>query len=240
MTGNHLPCVLVVEDEPAISAMLTQGLRFLGFTVIAAATGRAALTATAERSPGVILLDVGLPDLDGIEVCRRLREMGLRVPVLFLTARSSVEDKVHALTLGGDDYVTKPFELDEVAARIRALLRRCAEPGARTPRSLRVGWVEFDRDTREVTRHGRPVRLSATELALLRYLLDNAGLVVRKAAILSAVWNQASEGATGAGVVETCVYTLRRKLGDTDQSLIRTVRGVGYLVCQEPSGDLGP
>ncbi|MEY9841171.1 response regulator transcription factor [Streptacidiphilus sp. EB103A] len=231
-----MPRVLVVEDDPAISSMLTLALRFLDYTVIEAATGREALHA-ARRSPDVILLDVGLPDFDGFEVCRRLRAAGIRVPVLFLTAKNSVEDKVHALTLGGDDYVTKPFDLNEVAARIRALLRRCGEPRAESARSLRVGWVVLDLDTLEVTRHGRPVRLSATELALLRYLLDNAGRVVPRAAILKSVWNHDSQ--SESGVVETCIYSLRRKLGDIDQSLIRTVRGAGYLVRESPPEDLG-
>jgi two-component system OmpR family response regulator len=230
--------VLVVEDEPAISSMLTMAMRFLGFTVSEAATGEEAFDVINERSPDVILLDVVLPDRDGFEVCRTLRTAGFRMPVLFLTARDSVEDKVRALEIGGDDYVTKPFDLNEVAARIRALLRRSRESRDWTAGSLRAGWVELNRDTHEVTRRGQPVRLSATEFTLLRFLLENSGRVISKAAILDSVWNYNFQGESG--VVETYIYNLRRKLGDANQSLISTVRGVGYLVHESPvDSDIG-
>jgi two-component system, OmpR family, response regulator len=230
--------VLVVEDEPAISSMLTMAMRFLGFTVSEATSGKEAFDVINERSPDVILLDVVLPDRDGIEVCRTLRTAGFRMPVLFLTARDSVEDKVRALEIGGDDYVTKPFDLNEVAARIQALLRRSRESRDWTAGSLRAGWVELNRDTHEVTRHGQPVRLSATEFTLLRFLLENSGRVISKAAILDSVWNYDFQGESG--VVETYIYNLRRKLGDANQSLISTVRGAGYLVHESPvDSDIG-
>jgi len=224
--GNR-PSVLIVEDEPGISSMLSVGLRFLGFETLTAVTGKEGLDEAERRRPDVILLDVMLPDLDGFEVCAKLRESGIFSPVLFLTARDSVEDKIRGLAIGGDDYVTKPFDLNEVVARIQALLRRSGCPGG-SGRRLRAGWVEVDRDTREVWRHGRPVQLSATEFSLLAYLLENAGQVVSKARILDAVWGYDFQGESG--VVETYVYYLRRKLGDTEQKLIRTVRGAGYLV----------
>ena len=220
--------ILVVEDEPEIASMLTMALRFLGFTAVAAPTGHEALASAAAHTPDVILLDVVLPDLDGFEVCRQLRAAGSRAPVLFLTARDGVEDKVHALDLGGDDYVTKPFDLNEVAARIRALLRRGTEQPAAVSRSLRAGWVQLNQDTHEVLRHGQPVRLSATEFALLRHLLTHTGRVVSKAEILDSIWNYDFQGESG--IVETYIYNLRRKLDDSSQALIRTVRGAGYLV----------
>lgn len=230
-----MPCVLVVEDESAISSMLTMALRFLGFTAVTAENGERGLDAVARHSPDVILLDVVLPDLSGFEVCRRLRAAGCRAPVLFLTARDSIEDKVQALGLGGDDYVTKPFDLNEIAARIQALLRRSIHPSASAAGTLRAGWVELNRDTHAVTRHGQAVQLSATEFTLLRFLLENSGRVLSKAAILDSVWQYDFQGESG--VVETYIYNLRRKLGDTGPSLIRTVRGAGYLLSQTPLGD---
>ncbi|MEY9841116.1 response regulator transcription factor [Streptacidiphilus sp. EB103A] len=231
------PRVLVVEDEADIAAPLTMALRFLGLDAVTAESGREALASVAARTPDVILLDVALPDLDGFEVCRRLREAGAGVPVLFLTARDAVEDKIQGLTLGGDDYVTKPFDLNEVAARIQALLRRGREPRLSADRRLRAGWVELNPETHEVCRHGQPVELATTEFALLRYLLENTGRVISKAEILQEVWGYDFQGESR--VVDTYVYYLRRKLGDTEQSLIRTVRGAGYLVAGSPAGHPG-
>jgi two-component system OmpR family response regulator len=212
------------------------GLRFLGFETFTAASGAEACVNLPGQAPDVVLLDVMLPDMDGFEVCRRLREAGLETPVLFLSGRDSLEDKIHGLAMGGDDYVTKPFDLNEVVARIHALLRRAGKghghnqgQGRQTSsRRLRTAWVELDRDTREVWRHGQPVQLSATEFALLRYLMENAGQVISKAQILDSVWSYDFQGESG--IVETYVYYLRRKLGDTEQTLIRTVRGAGYLL----------
>ena len=222
------PTVLIVKDEPRASSTLSVGLRFLGLETRIAASGKEALDDAFTRRPDVIVLDVVLPDLDGFEVCTRLREAGVCTPVLFLTARDSTEDKIRGLAVGGDDYVTKPFDLSEVAARIHALLRRSACPRPGSSRRLRAAWVELDRDTREVWRHGCPVRLSATEFALLEYLMEHRRQVISKAQILDAVWAYGFQGESG--VVETYVYYLRRKLGDTDHALIRTVRGSGYLL----------
>ncbi|MFJ6725197.1 MULTISPECIES: response regulator transcription factor [unclassified Streptomyces] len=222
--------VLVVEDESSIASMLTMALQFLGFEVVTAARGSEALERAATHGPDVILLDVLLPDMDGFEVCRRLREAGVSAPVLFVTARDAVEDKVRGLELA-DDYVTKPFDLNEVVARIRAVMRRGRELPA-NGRRLKAGWVELDQDTREVWQHGRPVQLSSTEFALLRYLLENADQVLSKAQMLDNVWSYDFQGESG--IVETYIYYLRRKLGDTDQTLIHTVRGAGYLVRSSP------
>ena len=238
------PSVLVVEDDAGISAPLVTALGFLGFDAHTVATGTEALAAVRDRRPDAVLLDLVLPDLDGAEVCRLLRATGNNTPVLFLSARHSVADKCRALAMGGDDYVTKPFDLTEVSARIRALIRRSRGtvpvqdfrdfrydvPAA--PRRLRAGGVELDVDTREAWRHGQPVRLSATEFALLKVLMENAGRVISKGDILDSVWKYDFQGESG--VVETYVYYLRRKLGDSGQSLIRTVRGAGYLVNTDP------
>ncbi|GGS12978.1 putative DNA-binding response regulator PhoP [Streptomyces humidus] len=225
--------VLVVEDEASIASMLTMALQFLGFEVVTAARGDEALALAISRAPDVVLLDVVLPDMDGFEVCHGLRGAGVNVPVLFVTARDAVEDKVRGLELA-DDYVTKPFDLNEVVARIRAVMRRGRELTPANGRRLRAGWVELDQDTREVWRHGQPVQLSSTEFALLRYLLENADHVISRAQMLDNVWSYDFRGESG--IVETYIYYLRRKLGDTDQTLIHTVRGAGYLVRSAPPG----
>ncbi|WP_460062292.1 response regulator transcription factor [Streptomyces sp. YKOK-I1] len=227
--------VLVVEDESSIASMLTMALQFLGFEVVTADRGSKALALATSRAPDVVLLDVVLPDMDGFEVCRGLRGAGVNAPVLFVTARDAVADKVRGLELA-DDYVTKPFDLNEVVARIRAVMRRGRELTPANGRRLRAGWVELDQDTREVWRHGRPVQLSSTEFALLRYLLENADQVISKAQMLDNVWSYDFRGESG--IVETYIYYLRRKLGDTDQTLIHTVRGAGYLVRSAPPGHL--
>ncbi|KUN95720.1 two-component system response regulator [Streptomyces caeruleatus] len=217
--------------------MLQTALDFLGFDVFTVATGAEAISAVQRRRPDAVLLNTQLPDLDGTEVCRRLRADGDNTPVLFLSARHAVEDKCRALAMGGDDYVTKPFDIAEVSARIRALIRRSQVTGharrvghtAPAPsRRLHVAGVELDMGTREAWRHGQPVKLSATEFALLKVLMENAGQVISKGRILDSVWKYDFHGESG--VVETYVYYLRRKLGDPDQSLIRTVRGAGYMV----------
>ncbi|MDC0771516.1 response regulator transcription factor [Streptomyces sp. HD] len=224
--------VLVVEDESSIASMLTMALQFLGFEVVTADRGAEALAQAAQRAPDVILLDVVLPDMDGFDVCRRLREAGVSAPVLFVTARDAVRDKVRGLELA-DDYVTKPFDLSEVVARIRAVMRRGRELTPSSGPRLRAGWVELDQNTREVWQHGRPVQLSSTEFALLRFLLENADHVISKAQMLDNVWSYDFQGESA--IVETYIYYLRRKLGDTEQRLIRTVRGAGYLLRTTPS-----
>ncbi|WP_416968091.1 response regulator transcription factor [Streptomyces sp. 4F14] len=220
------PCVLV--SRGADSAALVTALRFLGLDAHAVGTAAETVGELRRRDPDVVLLDTDLPDLSGFEVCRRLREAGVDTPVLFLSARRAVEDKCHALAMGGDDYVTAPADLTELSARIRALIRR-SRRGVPAAGRLRAAGLELDVRSREVWLHGRTVALSATEFALLRLLMDNAGRVISKGEILDVVWNYGFEGESG--VVETYVYTLRRKLDDSCRSLIRTVRGAGYMVC---------
>ena len=229
LTATPAARVLVTDDEDNIRFLLDAALRHFGFDVVLAANGREALGAVADDKPDLIVLDVMLPDLDGFEVCRRLRADGVRVPVLFLTARDGTEEKVRGLTLGGDDYVTKPFSLEEVVARVRAILRRA---NGEAPSSvLRFGDLEMDEDAHVVRRRGVAVDLSPTEYKLLRYLLINAGRVVTRAQILDHVWEYDFGGE--ATVVETYVSYLRKKLDPLGEPLIKTVRGVGYALRQD-------
>lgn len=224
MPGERL---LLVDDEDNLRSMLEAALRHNGFEVESAASGREALAAAASAAPDLIVLDVMLPDLDGFEVCRRLRAEGTRTPVLFLTARDATEDKVRGLTLGGDDYLVKPFSLDELVARVQAVLRRAGLVKS-DDTVLRCADLELDDDAHRVTRDGEGVSLSPTEYKLLRYLLVNQGRVLSKAQILDHVW-QYDFGGDG-GVVETYIGYLRRKLDTTDPRLIHTIRGVGYTL----------
>ncbi len=217
--------VLVVDDEASIVDAVATSLRYEGFEVDEASTGRAALTAAQDRAPDLIVLDVMLPDLDGLEVTRRLRGDGVTVPILFLTARDAVEDKVVGLTLGGDDYVTKPFSLAEVVARVRAILRRAGVDAA-TDGRLRFADVEMDEESHEVWRAGVPVQLTATEFSLLRFFLLNPRRVLSKAQILDYVWHYDFGG--DPNVVETYVSYLRKKLDALGPPLIQTIRLVGY------------
>jgi two-component system OmpR family response regulator len=222
--------ILVVDDEPSIVDAVATTLRYEGFEVREAMSGRSALAAAQEAPPDLIVLDIMLPDLDGVEVTRRLRADGIRVPVLFLTARDSVEDKVAGLTVGGDDYVTKPFSLAEVVARTRAILRRTqGEPDSSS--QLRFADVVLDEDTHEVWRAGTPVRLTATEFSLLRFFLINPRRVLSKAQILDNVWHYDFDGDNS--VVETYVSYLRKKLDGLGPPLIHTIRLVGYAL-REP------
>ncbi len=225
--------MLVVDDEPYIADLLATGLRFVGFDVRTAGSGLEALSLVRQWKPDLLVLDVMLPDVDGFEVTRRLRGEGRQTPVLFLTARDAVEDKVTGLTIGGDDYVTKPFSLEEVVARVRAVLRRqsSVEPDDGL---LRYADLVLDEDAHEVRRAGQTIELTPTEFSLMRYLLLNAGRVVSKAQILDHVWHY-DFGGDGA-VVESYISYLRRKI-DTpfDIPLIRTVRGVGYSL-RSPRG----
>jgi two-component system OmpR family response regulator len=221
--------VLVVDDEPNICALLAATLRLIDFDVRSAASGAQALAVASEFEPDLVVLDVMLPDLDGFEVAQRLRDTGRPVPVLFLTARDSVEDRISGLTVGGDDYVTKPFSLEEVVLRIRAILRRYrTAPPPADDGVLRYADLELDEDAHEVRRGGRPIDLSPTEFKLLRYLLANAGRVVSKAQILDRVWSY-DFGGEGR-IVESYVYYLRRKIDKSAPPLIHTVRGVGYAL----------
>jgi two-component system, OmpR family, response regulator len=214
--------LLVVDDEPTVRELLSATLRFAGFTVTSAATGAAAVDAARRDPPDLVLLDVTLPDMDGFDVVRNLRDGGARVPVLFLTARDAPADKVQGLTLGGDDYVTKPFDLEELIARIRAILRRT---GGSAVDTIVVGALSLDPAGRSVAFDGRPVRLSPTEFRLLHFLIRNAGTVVGKAEILDRVWRYDFGG--DHSIVDTYISYLRRKI---DPGLIRTVHGVGYVL----------
>ncbi|MEV8514326.1 response regulator transcription factor [Dactylosporangium sp. NPDC051484] len=224
------PKVLVVDDEASIRALLSATLRLTGFEVRVATGGREALAAAAEYGPDLVVLDVMMPDLDGFEVAQRLRTSGRPVPVLFLTARDSVEDRISGLTVGADDYVAKPFSLEEVVLRIRAILRRSLGEQQQLVDGgvLRYADLEMDEDAHEVHRGGHRVDLSPTEFNLLRYLLTNAGRVVSKAQILDRVWNYDFGG--DGRIVESYVYYLRRKIDKWDPPLIHTVRGVGYAL----------
>ncbi|MBA3524229.1 MAG: response regulator transcription factor [Geodermatophilaceae bacterium] len=222
--GENATRILVVDDEPGIIDVLSASLRFVGFDVRTAESGREALSAAADFGPELLVLDVMLPDMDGFTVCRELRERGMHMPVVFLSARDRSEDKISGLSIGGDDYVTKPFGLEELIARINAVLRRTR--GSDAGRVLRLGDLELDQDSYEVRRGGRPVHLSATEFALLRYLLVNTGRVLSRAQILDHVWHYDFAGEST--VVETFISYLRRKLDNGGPALIHTVRGVGY------------
>lgn len=227
------PTLLLVDDEDHIRSMLEAALGFHGFDVTAVESGRAALAQAASMRPDVIVLDVMMPDLDGFEVCRRLRTDGHTVPILFLTAKDDTEDKVRGLTLGGDDYLVKPFSLEELVARINALLRRSGRVG-RNER-LRCSSLEMDEDAHAVRVDGRDVSLSPTEFNLLRYLLHNQNRVVSKSQILDQVWRMDFAG--DARIVETYVGYLRKKIdaGGT-RKLIHTVRGVGYMLSDRDAG----
>jgi two-component system OmpR family response regulator len=222
--------LLVVDDEPNIVELLAVSLRYAGFEVATATSGLAAVTEARRFRPDLIVLDVMMPDMDGFAVVRRLRGEGLRVPIVFLTARDATEDKITGLTLGGDDYVTKPFSLEEVLARIRAVLRRTGS-GAETPTSsakLTFADIELDDDSHEVWKGGQLVPLSPTEFKLLRYLMQNPGRVLSKAQILDHVWHYDFGGE--AGVVESYVSYLRKKVDTGEPRLIHTLRGVGYVM----------
>ena len=218
--------LLVVDDEPNIVELLAASLRFSGFEVATAASGLEAIETARSFRPDLLVLDVMMPDLDGFGVVRRLRSEGSRIPVVFLTARDATEDKVTGLTLGGDDYVTKPFSLEEVVARIRAVLRRGAGNEVRT--HLAFADIELDEDTHEVWKDGQLVALSPTEFTLLRYFMQNVGRVLSKAQILDHVWHYDFGGE--AGVVESYVSYLRKKVDTTEPRMLHTLRGVGYVL----------
>jgi two-component system OmpR family response regulator len=225
--------LLVVDDEPNIVDLLATSLRFAGFEVATARNGAEALRVAEQFRPDLLVLDVMMPGIDGFTVVRRLRQEGQSIPVVFLTAKDATEDKVTGLTLGGDDYVTKPFSLEEVVARIRSVLRRfrAAEPD-RTSR-LAFADIEMDEDTHEVWKGGELVSLSPTEFKLLRYFMQNSGRVLSKAQILDHVWHYDFNGE--ANVVESYVSYLRRKVDTTEPRLLHTLRGVGYVL-RQPRG----
>lgn len=221
--------ILVVDDEPAIIELVTTALRFVGFEVQSAATGREALTVAADFMPHLVILDIMLPDFDGLEICRRLRASGDFVPVIFLTARDDHEDKLRGFA-SGDDYLTKPFSLEELIARVRAILRRSSRNGTQADRYVYAD-LELDDEGRRVWRGGELVHLSPTEFRLLRYLLVNAERVLSKDQILAHVWRYDFMG--DASVVETYISYLRRKIDNPEPKLIQTVRGFGYALRTE-------
>ena len=219
--------VLVVDDENNLTELLSMALRYEGWEVRSASTGMAAVRAAREFQPDAVALDMMLPDFDGMEVLRRMRADNPNVPVLFLTARDAVEDRVAGLTAGGDDYVTKPFSLEEVAARLRGLLRRTSR-AVSDDGLLVVGDLTLDEESHEVTRGGEDIRLTATEFELLRYLMRNPKRVLSKAQILDRVWEYDFGGQ--GNIVELYISYLRRKIDAGREPMIHTMRGAGYLI----------
>lgn len=241
MANNPEATIVVVDDEPSIRELVSASLHFSGFDVKTASNGTEAIDVITQTNPDLVVLDVMLPDIDGFTVTRRIRQQGVEAPVLFLTARDDTQDKVMGLTVGGDDYVTKPFSLEEVVARIRAILRRTKEQVEDDP-VIRVADLEINEDSHDVTRHGILVDLSPTEYKLLRYLMDNEGRVLSKAQILDHVWQYDWGG--DAAIVESYISYLRKKIDGvtyTDDKgneqkvvpVIQTKRGIGYMI-REP------
>ncbi|MFD1061540.1 response regulator transcription factor [Scardovia wiggsiae] len=241
MANNPEATIVVVDDEPSIRELVSTSLHFSGFDVKTASNGTEAIDVITQTDPDLVVLDVMLPDIDGFTVTRRIRQQGVEAPVLFLTARDDTQDKVMGLTVGGDDYVTKPFSLEEVVARIRAILRRTKEQVEDDP-VIRVADLEINEDSHDVTRHGVLVDLSPTEYKLLRYLMDNEGRVLSKAQILDHVWQYDWGG--DAAIVESYISYLRKKIDGvtyTDDKgneqkvvpVIQTKRGIGYMI-REP------
>jgi len=219
--------ILVVDDEPNIRDLLASGLRFAGFSVLAVGNGNDAVTAAEKGNPDLILLDVMLPDMSGFSVTKKLRSMNILAPVLFLTARDEIEDKITGLTVGGDDYMTKPFSLDEIIARINAILRRTKQASVEKS-VIEVGEVRIDEDAHDVFVNGESVELSPTEYKLLRYLMENANRVLSKAQILDHVWEYDFNGEMG--IVESYISYLRKKLDPlTTEPVLLTKRGHGYM-----------
>ncbi|BAR07065.1 two-component response regulator [Scardovia inopinata] len=238
MTRTPEATIVVVDDEPSIRDLVSASLHFSGFDVTTATNGTEAIDVIMQTNPDLIVMDVMLPDIDGFTVTRRIRQQGMEAPVLFLTARDDTQDKVMGLTVGGDDYVTKPFSLEEVVARIRAILRRTKEQAEDDP-IIRVADLEINEDSHDVTRHGMLIDLSPTEYKLLRYLMDNEGRVLSKAQILDHVWQYDWGG--DAAIVESYISYLRKKIDGvvyTDDEgneqkvapIIQTKRGMGYMI----------
>jgi two-component system OmpR family response regulator len=226
-TDMPVPRILVVDDEPNIAELLSVALRFEGYEVGVAGTGTEALDMARSYRPNLIMLDVMLPDLDGNEVCRRLRQQGEHMPIVFLTARDTTEDKVQGLAMG-DDYVTKPFSIEELMARVGAILRRAGEVAAADKSILRFSDLTMHIDSHEVWRRERAIDLTATEFNLLRHLLENARRVISKSELLDNVWGFGFHG--DPNIVETYISYLRKKVDAADPPLIHTIRRVGYTL----------
>ena len=220
---------VVVDDEDSLTDLLSMALRYEGWDVRLASDGQTALTTIREFRPDVIVLDIMLPDIDGITVLSRLRASGTQTPILFLTAKDSVDDRVAGLTVGGDDYVTKPFSLEELVARLRGLIRRSALALSASGQSLlEVGDLVLDEDSYEVRRGSTPLELTATEFELLRFLMRNPRRVLSKSQILDRVWSYDFGGRSS--VVELYISYLRKKVDAVGPAMIHTVRGVGYVI----------
>ncbi|KQZ06024.1 response regulator [Microbacterium sp. MEC084] len=228
------PRILVVDDEPNIRDLLSQSLRFAGFQVKTVANGAQTISAVLEEEPDLIVLDVMLPDMNGFSVTKRLRDAGYTAPILFLTAKDETEDKIKGLNVGGDDYVTKPFSLDEIVARIQAILRRTMQ-NDEEEQVIRAGELTMDQDTHDVYVGDTAIDLSPTEFKLLRYLMLNPNRVLSKAQILDHVWEYDFNG--DAGIVESYISYLRRKIDPhASESLIQTKRGFGYMLKVDKAG----
>jgi two-component system OmpR family response regulator len=219
--------ILVVDDEPNIAELLSAALSFEGYEVGVAATGAEAMEQVRTFRPNLVMLDVMLPDFDGTEVCKRLRNQGEQVPIVFLTARDTVEDKVEGLSMG-DDYVTKPFSIDELMARVGAILRRAGEVAAADTSTLQFADLTMNVDTHEVWRAEHAIDLTATEFNLLHYLLENARRVISKSELLDNVWGFEFQG--DPNIVETYISYLRKKVDASEPALIHTIRRVGYTL----------
>lgn len=230
---NNGQRILVVDDEPNIVDVIAMALRYQGFEVESAGNGRDAIAAVESFKPHLMLLDIMLPDMEGFEVAERLGAKRSRTPIIFLTARDATEDKVRGLTIGGDDYVTKPFSLEELIARVRLILRRSGEAAEDEDR-LTFEDLELDEATREVSRGGRPIELTATEYRLLHYLLMNPRRVLTRQQILDHVWEYDFDG--DARVLETYISYLRKKVDADGDPLIQTVRGTGYALRRASKG----
>lgn len=220
--------VLTVDDEPSLRELLSMAVRYEGWQAATASSGSEAVRVAREVQPDAIVLDIMLPDFDGLEVLRRVRSEQPDVPVIFLTAKDAVTDRINGLTAGGDDYVTKPFSVEEVMARLRGLLRRSGATTRRSESMLVVGDLILDEDSHEVTRGGQEIKLTATEFELLRYLMRNPKRVLSKAQILDRVWNYDFGGQ--ANVVELYISYLRKKIDAGRPPMIHTMRGAGYVL----------
>src|ERR1700761_7321740 len=220
--------VLLVDDEPALTNLVKMALHYEGWTVEVAHNGREAVSKFDDVEPDVLVLDIMLPDIDALEILQRVRQSGPYTPPLFLTARDSVMDRVTGLTAGADDYMTKPFSLEELVARLRGLLRRAAQPTPPAPETLKVGDLRVDTASREVSRGGTPVSLSSTEFELLRFLMRNPRRALSRTEILDRVWNYDFAGRTS--IVDLYISYLRKKIDSGREPMIHPVRGVGYML----------
>ncbi|CAN5448907.1 two-component system response regulator TcrX [soil metagenome] len=220
--------VLVVDDETVLAEMVSMALRYEGWNITTAGDGAAAVSAARTNRPDVVVLDVMLPDMSGLEVLRRLREQNPHLPVLLLTAKDAVEDRIAGLTAGGDDYVTKPFSIEEVVLRLRALLRRTGVTTEDSGNQIVVGDLVLDEDSHEVTRAGDLIALTSTEFELLRFMMRNSKRVLSKAQILDRVWSYDFGGRSN--IVELYISYLRKKIDSGREPMIHTLRGAGYVL----------